>query len=63
MDHADPHTHACSRADQRRRAEPFVFFFGTLGLVVIAIVLVVWTSHQQVGPDTAQRPAVHPAEH
>lgn len=63
MDHADPHPHACSLTDKRRRAEPFIFFFGTLGLALIAIILVVWTAHQPVGPESAQRPAAPHADH
>lgn len=63
MDHADLHAHAGSLADKRRRAEPFIFFCGTLGLVLIAIILVVWTSLQQVGPNSAQHPAAPHAGH
>lgn len=56
MDHAESHAPARTPAERRRRAEPYVFFFGTLGAVLIAIILIIVTSHQQVGPDTAQRP-------
>jgi hypothetical protein len=53
MDHADP---ACKALhDKCRKAEPFIFFFGTLFLVGIAIALVVCESQRQVGPESAQR--------
>lgn len=57
MDHADSHAPARSPAERRRRAEPYVFFFGTMGAVLIAIILIIAKSHEQVGPDSAQRPA------
>lgn len=54
MDHAESHP-ACSRAERRRRAEPYVFFFGTMIAIALAIALVCYEAYfSPVGPKSAQ---------
>jgi hypothetical protein len=52
MDHTSPQSHCC--AEKRRKAEPYIFFFGTMLLVAFGIALVVCNSRHDIGPRSAQ---------
>lgn len=63
MDHADHHSCSHDLAEKRRKLEPYIFFFGTLAAVLVAIILVVVEANTQYGPDSAQPIHTSPAHH
>lgn len=54
MDHADHASCSHDLTGTCRKAEPFLFFFGTLAAVLVAIVLVVVEANTPYGPASAQ---------
>jgi len=54
MDHQAPAGSCCSNlAEKRRKAEPFIFFFGVLIVIAIGICLVTREAYTEAGPASA----------